>query len=244
MMLYDILEDANGTSEIVPGHEDGNCKQVNVISIKDASSKGPSGHSRNMHMYEILTNEPFKETYVEDGEEKTRDSSKFFPGQKCVLCYEKKESTSAEQLQEIRKDQLFTVVNVSEKGSCFLLKVMSKDALQIADEQHIEFNHKKIDSQKDNLNFPGDIILTNVDLDAKKVTIKFKNKANKATMFYVAYRKADCDDNTEWTYAKTNKEELTLENIEKADYYIRVMYYDSSEDEFSFFSPEVLMNFY
>jgi len=242
MLLYDILEDANGTEEIVPGHEDGNYRRAEVISIDPTATTGPSGHARGMHTYKIVTAFPFKEEYVEGEEVKTRDSSAFFPGQNCILCYEEKNHT--EDLEHIRKDQLFTVMSVKENNGCFELRVTSKEDLQMSKKVYIEMNYKKIDSQSDNLNFPGEIILTKVSTANREVTIKFKNKAPKASAYYIAYRKADCDDNTEWTYVKCDSEEVTLKDVDAVDYFVRAMYYDIDDDEFSFFSPEVLMNFY
>lgn len=223
--LYEILEDANTDEGVYSSHEDANYYTVGITNIKKVIVKGPSNISKSMHVYSILTDADY-------------ENNNFYDGRICIIRY--KDKTGSTELNNIRKDALITITNITDKDGKCELEILTKSILDNVKEQDIEFNYQKIDSQKDNLNYPSNIFISN--LSENSVKIKFDNMVNsQVNGFLVAYRKAD-ESNTVWNYVFTDKTELELSGIEHTDYFIKVMYL--GDNDFSFFSNEILFNFY
>lgn len=233
--LFDVIEDANAPYKVNASHENGNFKKIGIETITKNEVKTPSNVKLTTNSYTILTDEPFTEEYVKDGKTLKRDSSMLYKGlEGYVKYYDDNKNTT------LRQDHKFNVVNVSKFDGKMKIVVFSKFDIQKTDNQEIELNFKKVDSQDDNRNYPGEIFVSNVEEGSVK--IQFTNKALSANGYYIAYRKAD-DANSIWKYAYTDKEEITLTDVEKKDYFVRAMYFGDN-DEFSFFSDEVLLSFF
>lgn len=225
--FLNILEDANATATTFSSHEDANEKIVGVESISELEIKNKSG---NKKYYVIDTNAD----YLQDN---GKESNTFFKGQTCILEY--KEKNGSKNLRNIRKNALLTILNVENTNGKSKITVVTPSLLEKVELNLINLNYKKVDSQQDNLNFPGNVFVS--DVSEGKVKIQFTPKEDIKNEYVIAYRLAD-GNNTSWEYKCTDQPFCWLENVESKDYFVRVMYI--SFDDYCFFSDEVLLNFY
>lgn len=212
-----ILEDANAGPDRFSSFEDGNMREVEVQSVEKIIVKSASGINKTNNYYSLLLTEEVS----------------LAPGQRVIYEYIDKEGI--EDNMPARKNQTLTVMSCDGDR----LKVVTKAVLEESKVTCIELNSTKTESQQDNLNFPGNIFVS--DVEYGKVRVQFEPKESDGDYYVVAYREADAR-NDEWEYVATKDNYCWLEGVKREEYYVRVMYVKG--DDFCFFSNEELLCFY
>lgn len=215
--FLDILEDANAGADRYSSFEDGNMLEIEVGGLEKVELKSESGVKKTNNYYDISVS----------------DTSLFHVGQKVVYKYIDKDGI--EDKSYSRENRVVTVMSVGDET----IRVISKTLLSLGSSCVIEMNYVKSESQKDNLNYPGDIFVSEVGYGSVK--INFTPKEKDSDKYIIAYRKAD-ERNDEWTYIETTTPYCTIEGVDREDYFVRISYVKGKE--FSMMSDPVLLAFY
>lgn len=209
---YEVIEDANSlTSGLVNENEFVLTMTQPAVQIQVADNSGAEINFKKFRLY-------------------LDDISKLHIGQQIIYVYVDKSTFDSD---DMNSDPIVTVVSINEQLQ--YIDVMSDKFLY--GQQSIKLINSLIASDKFNTSYPINIYATNYSAANHSIDIRFTPMSD-AILHYVSYRNMRDDSNTNWLYAVTNNDVVTLTDLVIGTYY-EVMISSKFNDKTSVNSPKI-----